>query len=64
MLAAEHFKFEKEIKDLKACMESNQEATYINNIDTSAWNEPRMLTLKQVRETFFAMLLQSQMRDQ
>jgi len=54
LISAEHLKFP-EVTSLKSYFEMPT-ASYLKNIDSEAWQEPRMFTLKQLRDTFFTIL--------
>jgi len=50
-MEAQFLKFP-EFKTLRASFEKPT-STYIDNINNDVWQEPRMFTLKQLRDTFF-----------
>ncbi len=37
-------------------------ATYLNNIYNGAWQEPRLFSLKQLRDVFYAITFQSKLK--
>lgn len=55
LLGPDHFKY-----PAMALMDSQfecKDATYLNNMGSPAWQEPRMFTLQQLRDTFYAVML-------
>jgi hypothetical protein len=60
MLTADNLKFDLEAK--RAICET-KDCSFAKNVDNDAWKMPRMWTLKQVRDTFFTMLIQSHLYD-
>ncbi len=61
MLSAEHFKFEPAQAECETEQCSYMHQLMADAKDVPSWHEPRMLTLKQLRDTFFSMLLQSKL---
>jgi hypothetical protein len=51
-----HFKFKQDLKS------EVTDCSYLANLNSPEWQEPRLYTLQQLRDTFYAMLHQSHLK--